>query len=231
LTKPAEWQSVDELFERRLLKTSNSAVDFEWITRANAEAGLPAIDVSPLQGKFLHLLVQISGAKRVLEIGTLGGYSTAWMASALPEDGELTTIEINAAHAGVAAANLAQAGLTDRVHLRLGDANAILAEMIRLETSAFDFVFIDADKVSGEAYFKSALELTRPGSTIVCDNMVRGGNIIDEDTDDPDVAGTQRLLGAVAAEPSVSATAIQTVGQKGHDGFAIMTVEASSRES
>ena len=215
------WKSVDKLLETQLLRTLNSEVDFEWIIRANAAAELPAIDVSPLQGKFLHLLVGISGARRVLEIGTLGGYSTAWMASALPEDGELTTIELEAKHAGLAAANLGQAGLADRINMRLGDAKRILDELIRDDTEPFDLVFIDADKVSGADYFAAALKLTRKGSTIVCDNVVRGGSVIEKHSEDPDVIGTQRLLDAIADETSVHSTAIQTVGLKGHDGFAI----------
>ena len=224
MTIEESWKTVDSHLANHLLSTANSQIDFDFILQANAAAELPAIDVSPLQGKLLHLLVRISGARRVLEIGTLGGYSTAWMASALPNDGELVTMEVEATHVGVAAANLAQAGLTDRVILRLGAATRILDEMIRDNVDPFDFVFIDADKISGAVYFAAALKLTRPGGTIVCDNVVRAGNITNAASVDPDVLGTQRLLAAIAAESSVEATAIQTVGLKGHDGFAIAIV-------
>lgn len=219
-----DWKSVDAYLANELLRTANSEVDFDWILRANASAGLPAIDVSPLQGKFLNLLVKLSGARRVLEIGTLGGYSTAWLSSALPSNGTLTTIDIDANHVGVAASNLSQAGLSDRVNFRLGSATKILDEMLSDEIEPFDFVFIDADKPSGEIYFSAAMKLTRSGSVIVCDNVVRGGGITDNDAQDPDIVGTQSLLSAISAESAVEATAIQTVGLKGHDGFAILRV-------
>lgn len=226
---PATATDVDRHLTELLLSTANSSIDFDSILLANRKAELPEIDISPLQGKFLQLLVQLTGANRVLEIGTLGGYSTAWMASGLREGGEVVTIEISALHAGVAAANLKEAGLSDRVTLRLGKAEKILAEMAGDAVDPFDLVFIDADKPSGTIYFESALNLTRPGSVIVCDNVVRGGQILEPEHnnpkhDDPDVRGTQALLQRIAQEPRVSATALQTVGQKGHDGFAIVRV-------
>ncbi|MDA8744209.1 O-methyltransferase [Rubripirellula amarantea] len=223
---PSHHSEIDNVLGKLLLATSNSAIDFDSIIDANHKAGLPAIDVSPLQGKLLQLLVQISAAKRVLEIGTLGGYSTAWMATGLPEGGKVTTVEVNATHAGVAASNLKEAGLADRVTLRLGQAAKILDEMINDDVDPFDFVFIDADKPSGVTYFEAAMKLTRPGSVVVCDNVVRSGQILDLETDDPDVIGTQQLLRRIADEPRVCATAIQTVGQKGHDGFAIVRVNS-----
>lgn len=182
---------------------------------ANDEAGMPAIDVSPVQGKLLHLLARAVGARRILEIGTLGGYSTIWLARALPPDGTLVTCEIDPRHAAVARANIARAGLDALVDVREGPA---LATIDALE-GPFDLVFADADKPSNAEYFARAVELTRPGGIIVVDNVVRRGGVVAGE--DAAAAGSRRALEAMAAEPRVVATAIQTVGSKGHDGFAI----------
>lgn len=191
---------------------------------ANAAAGLPPIDVSATQGKMLHLLARMAGATRILEVGTLGGYSTIWLARALREGGRLVTLEIDPHHAEVARANIARAGLADKVEIRLGPAVAALAALQAEGAEPFDFVFIDADKPNNTPYFEWALSLTRPGSLIVVDNVVRGGDVVDAASDDAGVAGVRRLLERIAGEPRVRATAIQTVGTKGYDGFAIAQV-------
>jgi predicted O-methyltransferase YrrM len=191
---------------------------------ASAAARLPPIQVSPNQGKLLHLLARAQGARRILEIGTLGGYSTIWLARALPEDGRLVTLEIDPGHAEVARGNLARAGLADRVEIRLGRALDTLPKLAAESRAAFDLVFIDADKPANPEYFRWALELTRPGSLIVIDNVVRDGAVIDAASADPAVQGVRRLHELLAAEPRVCATAIQTVGSKGYDGFAIALV-------
>ena len=184
-------------------------------------AGLPAIDVSALQGKLLHLLARLAGARRILEIGTLGGYSTIWLARALPEDGQLVTLESERRHADVARANIDRAGLAGRVELILGPALDTLPTL----SGPFDLVFIDADKRSNADYLAWALRLSRPGTVVVCDNVVRDGAIADPDAHDPGVEGTRRLFEMLAAEPRLSATAVQTVGAKGWDGLAIAIVD------
>ncbi|MHB1583697.1 MAG: O-methyltransferase [Acidimicrobiales bacterium] len=186
-------------------------------------AGLPPINVSPAQGKLLHLLARAAGCRSVLEVGTLGGYSTIWLARALPADGRVVTLEIDPHHAEVARRNLERAGVAGRVDLRLGPAVDALGELER-EGARFDLVFVDADKPSNPAYFTAALALTHPGSVIVVDNVVRNGAVLDGPDDDPTVVGTRRVLEMMAAEPRVSATALQTVGTKGYDGFAVALV-------
>ena len=195
---------------------------------ASAAAGLPAINVSPVQGKLLHLLARAIGARNVLEIGTLGGYSTIWLARALPDGGRLISLEADAKHAEVARANIARAGLEDKVEVRLGMALDLLPGLAAESREPFDFVFIDADKPNNAAYFDWALKLSRPGSIIVVDNVVRDGDVIDAASDSPTVQGVRRFLERLAAEPRVSATAIQTVGTKGYDGFAIALVTSPS---
>jgi predicted O-methyltransferase YrrM len=190
----------------------------------NAAAGLPAIDVSAAQGKMLYLLARMAGARRILEIGTLGGYSAIWLARALPADGKLATLELDPHHAEVARANIAAAGLADRVEIRVGPATSTLDAMIAAEEAAFDLVFIDADKENNVAYVKAAMALSRPGTTIIVDNVVREGGVIDADSDDPRIRGTRALFDAVAAEPRLDATAVQTVGAKHWDGFLIAIV-------
>lgn len=191
---------------------------------ASAEAGLPPISVTPNQGKLLALLVQIRAARSVLEIGTLGGYSTIWMARALPADGRLITLESDPKHADVARGNIGRAGLDHVVELRLGPALETLPQLAAEAAGPFDFVFVDADKQSNPEYFAWAVQLSRPGSVIVVDNVVRDGAVADVTSADPDVQATRRLHELLAADPRVSATVIQTVGSKGYDGFAIALV-------
>jgi predicted O-methyltransferase YrrM len=195
-----------------------------------ASTGLPAIQVSPLQGQLLHVLARSVGARRVLEIGTLGGYSTIWLGRALPADGRLLTLEAEPRHAAVARANLARAGLADLVEVRVGPAAESLAQLAAAGAEPFDepfdLVFIDADKPGYPEYLSWALRLTRPGGLIIGDNVVRGGAIADPDSDDPNVAGVRRFLELVAAEPRLTATVLQTVGVKGYDGLAIALVGA-----
>ena len=191
---------------------------------ANRKAKLPAIDVSPLQGKFLKVLVQMTQARRVLEIGTLGGYSTIWMARALPADGRIVSLEFNPKHADVARANLENAGLLDRVDLRVGPALDSLPMVESSGAGPFDLIFVDADKASNPQYLEWALKLARPGTVIVVDNVVRQGRIINAESTDPDIQGTRRFTEMLAAEPRLSATVLQNVGVKGYDGFAIAVV-------
>ncbi|HEX4149238.1 MAG TPA: O-methyltransferase, partial [Pirellulales bacterium] len=195
---------------------------------AIAAAGLPPISVSPNQGKLLWMLARIQAARSILEIGTLGAYSTIWLARALPVDGRLITLESDPRHAAVAQANIARAGLANRVELRLGLALETLPEIAAEGSGPFDLVFIDADKPSTPDYFDWALKLSHLGSVIIVDNVVRGGAVIDAASEDPSVQGVRRFHELLAAEPRVSATAIQTVGSKGYDGFAIALVIADA---
>lgn len=192
------------------------------VLAANAAAGLPAIDVSPAQGRMLALLVAMTGAKRVHEIGTLGGYSTICLARALTEGGRVVTIEREAAHAEVARDNFARAGMADRIELQLGAALDVLPTL----EGPFDLVFVDADKPSNPGYFDWALRLTRPGSVIVFDNVIRNGAVADRNSADPNVQGAQAALALLGGHPRLCATAIQTVGAKGWDGFAMAVVGA-----
>ena len=193
---------------------------------ASREAGLPAIAVAPTQGKLLYLLARLQGAKRILEIGTLGGYSTIWLARALPADGRLITLEYVAKHAEVAKANIARAKLADKVEIRVGQALATLSLLAAEKAGPFDLVFIDADRPNNPAYLEWALKHTRKGSLIVCDNVVREGQVLDARSKDAGVQGMRRFNELLAAEPRVTATAIQTVGAKGYDGFAVALVTA-----
>jgi predicted O-methyltransferase YrrM len=220
MTQPT-WTAVDRYLED-LLVGPDAAL--EAALRASTEAGLPAINVAPTQGKLLHLLARVRGARAILEIGTLGGYSTIWMARALPPDGRLVTLEVDAQHADVARTNIARAGLAQRVEVRLGRALDVLPKLAAEAAGPFDLIFIDADKANIPAYFKWALQLSRPGSLIVVDNVVRGGDVIESDSLDPSVQGVRQLNELMAAEPRVSATTIQTVGVKGYDGFALALV-------
>jgi predicted O-methyltransferase YrrM len=190
----------------------------------SARAGLPPIAVWPTEGKLLHLLARVHGAREILEIGTLGGYSTIWLARALPPGGRLVTLELDPAHAEVARANVARAGLAHAVELRVGPALETLPRLAAEGRGPFDLVFLDADKGGYPAYLAWALRLTRRGSLIVADNVVRDGAVIDPASEDPNVLGVRRFLELLAAEPRVSATAVQTVGGKGYDGFAIALV-------
>ncbi len=215
------WSAVDG-YICDLLVAPDRALDAA-LERSDA-AGLPQINVAPNQGKLLHLIARIHGARRILEIGTLGGYSTIWLARALPPDGQLITLEVEPKHAEVAQSNIERAGLAGVVTIRLGRAADTLAELKAQDSDPFDLVFIDADKTSGADYFSSALDLTRSGSVIIVDNVVRAGAVIDATSDDPAVQGTRRLNDVMAAEQRVSVTEVQTVGIKGYDGFALALV-------
>ncbi|WHU03777.1 O-methyltransferase [Sphingomonas sp. NIBR02145] len=216
-----DWAAVDGYIAGKLL--GNDPV-LEGALAANAAGGLPPIDVSAAQGRMLELFARMSGARRILEVGTLGGYSTIWLARALPADGQLVTLELEPHHAEVARVNLARAGIGDRCEVRVGPAVDTLATMVAAGEGPFDLVFIDADKPSNVAYLEAALALTRPGSMILVDNVIREGNILDPDNADPRVIGTRALFDAVSAEPRLDATAIQTVGDKGWDGFLMAMV-------
>lgn len=215
------WSAVDSYFAERLIPVD---AELDAVLAANAKAGLPPHDVSPLQGRFLELLVRVTKASRVLEIGTLGAYSTIWMARALPPHGRIVTLEAAPFHAQVARANLKRAGVADRVDLLEGPALETLPQLLKEQERPFDLVFIDADKPANPAYLEWALTLTRPGSLIIGDNVVREGGVIDEGSTDPSVIGARRFTDMLAAEPRLVATAMQTVGSKGWDGFAMALV-------
>jgi len=215
------WTEVDQFITDSLIGP-DAALDAA--LRDSAAAGLPAINVTPAQGRFLQILAQSMGARRILEVGTLGGYSAIWLARALPPQGQLLTLEIDPDTAAVARANLARAGLDRMVEVRIGPALATLKTLAAEVREPFDLVFIDADKQNNPEYFQRALELAHSGSLIVVDNAVRGGAIIDAASRDPDVQGTRRVYQVMSAEKRVTATAIQTVGSKGYDGFAIARV-------
>jgi len=213
------WAAVDQFFGDRLL-AADPALD---AALADSEAaGLPPIAVTPAQGKLLHLLARMIGARTVLEIGTLGGYSTIWLARALPADGRIVTLEYDAKHAAVATANFARAGFADMIELRLGRAIDSLPQLAG--HAPFDLVFIDADKASIPEYFDWALRLTHPGSAIVVDNVVRGGAVADADSTDPHIQGIRRFAEQLRGDTRVTATAIQTVGAKSYDGFVLALV-------
>jgi predicted O-methyltransferase YrrM len=214
------WTQVDDYIGGLLLR-ADPVLDAA--LQASAEAGLPAIQVSAAQGKLLALLARSIGAKTILEIGTLGGYSTIWLARALPPDGRLISLEVNPTHAEVARANLARAGVDGIAEVRLGRAIDTLP-LLADEGLSFDFVFIDADKPSTPAYFEWALRLTRRGGMIITDNVIRDGKVIDADSDDPNVQGVRAFNAMLAAEPRVTSTIIQVVGSKGYDGMALALV-------
>lgn len=217
------WSAVDD-YMVQALSPSDSVLDQ---ALADSKAGgLPPINVAPNQGKLLQLLARMIGARRVLEVGTLGGYSTIWLARALPVGGKLISLEFSPKHAEVARANLARANLKASVEVRVGPALDSLPGVAADEAEPFDLVFIDADKRNNPHYFDWALKLTRPGGVIIVDNVVRGGSVLKEESADPDVKGVRQVIAMMGAEPRVSATAIQTVGSKGHDGLAIAWVKA-----
>ncbi|HUN62026.1 MAG TPA: O-methyltransferase [Candidatus Sulfotelmatobacter sp.] len=215
------WTAVDQYINEMLIP--NDPV-LDAALRAAADAGLPQIQVSPPQGKLLHVLVRSLGARRILEIGTLGGYSSIWMARALPPGGHLLTLEAEARHAEVARANFERAGLTHCIEVRLGPALDTLPRVAVEGRGPFDLLFIDANKSAITEYFDWALRLSRPGSLILVDNVIRDGEVIDAESDDPDVQGVRRFNVRLAQETRVSATEIQTVGSKGYDGFAMAVV-------
>ncbi|MCC7144667.1 MAG: O-methyltransferase [Candidatus Eisenbacteria bacterium] len=215
------WTEVDTFFGDTLAPEDPA---FASIRETNAVAGLPAIDVSRMQGKLLHLLARMQGARRILEVGTLGGYSATWMARALPVGGRLITLEIDAARAETARANLARCGVADRVEVRVGAALDTLRALAEEGAAPFDLTFIDADKQNNANYLEWAIKLSRPGSVIIVDNVVREGAVADASSTDPAVLGTRRVIEAMGRHPRLSATAIQTVGTKGYDGFALAYV-------
>lgn len=216
-----KWSAVDEYFSH-LLAPADAML--EAALQANARAGLPAHDVSATQGKMLALFIRMLQAKRVLEIGTLGGYSTIWMARALPAGGRLITIEADPRHAEVAVQNIANAGVSDRVEVHVGAALDVLPTL----QAPFDLIFIDADKKNNPHYLQWALRLSHTGTVIIADNIVRGGAVADVNSADPNVAGVREFLRMVAENPRLDATAIQTTGEKGWDGFAMAVVIAEN---
>jgi len=213
------WNDVDDYISGLLVGRDEA---LEKALEASDRAGLPQINVSPAQGKMLNLIASIHGARRILEFGTLAGYSTIWLARALPADGELITLEADPRHAEVATQNIAAAGLADRVEVKVGKA---LDTLPTLE-GTFDLFFIDADKVNNPRYVQWSLEHSRPGSVIIVDNVVRGGRVLDADSTDPSVVGTREVAALIAEEPRVSGTIVQTVGSKGYDGFALVVVDS-----
>jgi predicted O-methyltransferase YrrM len=215
------WTAVDQYITDALVPPE---ADLDFVLQASEKAGLPSIQISANQGKFLMLLAQIQGARNILELGTLGGYSTIWLAHALPPGGRLITLEVDPKHAEVACTGFKQACLEGVIDLRLGPALQTLPKLCSQSHGPFDFIFLDADKENYPAYFSWLLKLSRPGTVIVADNVVRNGAVIDADNKDPRVVGVRRFYEVVAAEPRVNATAMQTVGSKGYDGFVVMTV-------
>lgn len=218
---PDQWTAVDN-YLNELHVGSDEAL--EQALARSADAGLPAIAVSPTQGKFMMMLARIQGARRILEIGTLGAYSTIWLAKALPADGRIITIESEPKHAEVARENVEAAGFGDMVNVRLGKALDVLPDISAENVGPFDFTFIDADKPNIPEYFDWALRLSRSGSIIIVDNVIREGAVIDADSQDASVQGVRRLNDRLALESSVTVTTLQTVGGKGYDGFTIAVV-------
>jgi predicted O-methyltransferase YrrM len=217
------WNKVDDYFGELLAPQDEQ---LSAALHANKEAGLPAIGVSRLQGKLLFVLARIAQARRVLEIGTLGGYSTIWMARALPPDGRITTLELEPDHAKIARENLGRAGVLDRVDIRVGPALDTLPALHASGAGPFDLVFIDADKQNNAEYLDWAVKLSRPGAIIVVDNVVRDGKVVNAKSRDADILGTRRMTELMASHPRLTATVLQTVGAKGYDGFALAMVTA-----
>jgi predicted O-methyltransferase YrrM len=217
----ATWSSVEEYFESRLLPADPV---LEAALEASEAAGLPPIQVSASQGKLLHLLALAHGARRILEVGTLGGYSTLWLARALPSDGHLVTLELDPHHAEVARRNFARAGLAERIELHVGPALATLAQLREERVAPFDLIFIDADKPNNLSYLQAAFEMSRVGTLIVVDNVVRKGAVIAKHRDAAG-EGVRRMTDWIGREPRLSATVIQTVGNKGYDGFLLARVQ------
>jgi len=226
MDRPADkelWTEVDRYVNETV--APNDEV-LEAAMKANTDAGLPSIDVTASQGKFLHVLALAVRAKRVLEVGTLGGYSTIWLARALGRGGRVVTLEYEPKHAEVARKNLKRAGLAKKVEIRVGAAADSLARLVDEGVKPFDLIFIDADKKNNAVYLDWALRLAKPGTLIVVDNVVRDGKLADAESDDPDIVGTRAMFQRMAGEPRLVATALQTVGTKGYDGFAIAIVTA-----
>jgi len=216
------WAAVDTYIAQNLIPSDPI---LEEALKSNAQAELPSIDVSPTQGKFLYLLAKIKGARRILEVGTLGGYSTIWLARALPPDGKLITLELSPKHAEVAAKNIARAGLTALIEQRVGPALDSFAQLQTERTEPFDLIFIDADKPNNPNYLDWALRLSHPGTIIITDNVIREGEVLKADDPDPTVQGTRHFFEKLGTDDRLEATALQTVGCKKHDGFAIAIVK------
>ena len=216
------WAAVDDYIVDTLFAADPT---LDAVLASNHEQGLPAIDVSPAQGKLLSLLARIQGAKKILEIGTLGGYSTIWLARALPADGKVVTLEIDPHHAMVARSNFERAGVSARVDLRVGPALQSLAALSAEDAGPFDLIFIDADKPNNPHYLSWAMRLSRPGTVIICDNVIRDGAVIDGDGHDANIVGARAAFSFIGGDKRLDGTAIQTVGAKGYDGFAIAIVE------
>jgi predicted O-methyltransferase YrrM len=219
------WTAVDEYLNAHLIP--NDPI-LDAALKSNTAANLPTIDVTPTQGKLLHFLARIQGARRILEIGTLGAYSTIWLARALPIDGKLITLEVSAKHAQVARANIERAELSSIVELRQGAALDSLKKLQKEAVPPFDLIFIDADKENNPVYLEWAIRLSRPGTIIIVDNVIRDGAIIHPEDTDPRVQGSRRLFEKIAADPHLDATALQIVGSKGYDGFALAIVKSIS---
>jgi predicted O-methyltransferase YrrM len=218
-----QWTAIDQYLTDRLID-EDGALDSA--LTASEEAGLPHINVAPNQGKLLMLIAQIAGAKRVLEIGTLGGYSTIWLGRGIPADGHIDTLEFKPDHAEVARKNIRIAGLEGVVEIHIGKALDTMKHLVRQDTAPYDLIFIDADKTSLPDYLEWSLKLSRPGTVIIADNVVRNGRVINSATTDRDVQGVQRFIELAGANPRLESTAIQTVGSKGYDGFAMLRVKA-----
>lgn len=216
------WTAVDDYIVSSLFE-ADPVLDA--VIATNRKQGLPTIDVSAAQGKLLSLLVRISSARKVLEIGTLGGYSTIWMARGLPADGKVVTLELDPHHAKVARSNFERAGVSEKVDLRVGPALQSLATLGSENAGPFDLIFIDADKPNNPNYLLWAMRLSRPGSVIICDNVVRDGTVLNDDGYDAYVEGARAAFSFIGGEKRLDGTAIQTVGAKGYDGFAIAVVE------
>jgi predicted O-methyltransferase YrrM len=223
MTDQERWSVIDHYFADKLVPEDPAMTA---ALEAGRRAGMPPHEVAPNQGKLLYLLARLMGAKRALELGTLAGVSTIWLARALPADGALVTLELSAAHAEVARANLARAGLLAKVDVRVGPALESLARLEAEGCAPFDLFFFDANKANNDAYLAWALAHARPGSLVVADNAVREGAIVDEASQDANVQGMRRFFDLIARTPRLEATALQTVGVKGHDGFALAVVTA-----
>jgi predicted O-methyltransferase YrrM len=221
------WTAVEKYLVSTLIHPDEAVNE---AVHANASAGLPAIDVAPNEGKLLHLIARIQAAARILEVGTLGGYSTIWLARALPPTGRLITLELDPAHAAVAAKNIQRAGLSSLVDIKVGPAAESLAtlhaDLLVKKIEPFDLIFLDADKPNNPVYLEWAIKLSRPGTIIIGDNVIRDGEILDPNSTNPSVNGTRTFLERLGNHPRLEATALQTVGSKGYDGFAIAIVKA-----
>jgi predicted O-methyltransferase YrrM len=217
----ALWSAVDRYFNDRLAAEDDA---LRAALQSSNAAGLPSIQISATQGKFLMVLARAIGARSALEIGTLGGYSTIWLARGLASDGHLVSCELSPKHAQVARSNLQRAGLADRVEVRVGAAIDTLSQLIAARSAPFDLVFIDADKAGYPDYLRASLQLSHPGTLIVADNVVREGRVVDEHSSDADIRGIRAFIELLSSDPSLLAVALQTVGERGHDGFSLALV-------